>query len=293
MKLIAKTNNQFKNTLLHNTEIPLHRIYSKTEEDNNKIQKSILYLSSFNDNDYDSQAYIMSKNDLFNNFDECLRGFIREGLSFNDKYIKGYISYITNTKNNLYTSDNLSLYMNKENISKIKIPAYLTKKYMHDNKLSFNKNIRYKLLNKESSNLIITDHRFHCMFLDFIPEEYKDYYVIFDDSFKKNNTLNLRTKCECKEEEVYYHSNLELQDLPIGEIIVTRKFYDTFKEATFDLITKKIKNTKTIEILTSQTNTKVRQGKYSKVREDEHVNLTNDSRYRAYFNTPHISNYFE
>lgn len=39
MKLIAKTNNQFKNTLLHNTEIPLHRIYSKTEENesNSKI----------------------------------------------------------------------------------------------------------------------------------------------------------------------------------------------------------------------------------------------------------------
>lgn len=36
MKLITKPNNEFKNTLLHNTEIPLHRIYSKTEEDNQK-----------------------------------------------------------------------------------------------------------------------------------------------------------------------------------------------------------------------------------------------------------------
>ena len=302
MKLKTKPNNEFKNTLLHNTEIPLHRIYSKTEENNTKIQNSSLNVNRFINNDIiDYTVFIMSKNEFIENFSN-IKYEENTYKIFDNKYINNRISFITNNKN----IKNNGLYMNKKNVSKIKIPAYLSKKYMKDNNLSLNKNIRYNYLNKDSSNLIITDYRLHCMFLDFIPEEYKDYYIIYCDSLNKTDILYLRTPCEKIEEVIDNYPNVYIDDLSTGTIKSITKYYDRFKEATFDLKTNEISNRKFINILTRQVNTKVCYrdkaqtgaghitafpGKYY---DDEVIDVTssNDPKYKNYYDAFYKSNCF-
>lgn len=297
MKLKTKPNNEFKNTLLHNTEIPLHRIYSKTEENNTTFQNSSLNVNKFINNEYNSyRIFIMSKNEFIENFFNLKFEYSND--LFDNKYTKNYISVITNNKNNKN-----GLYMNKEKVSEIKIPAYLSKKYMNDNKLSLNKNVRYNYLNKDSSDLIITDYRLHCMFLDFIPKEFKDYYIVYCNSLKNYDTLYLRTHQESIEEEIDNYPNVDINDLSTGTIKSIRKYYDTFKEASFDFNTREIKNVKTIKILTRQVNKKVYyrnediisfhtiafKGKYYDEEEIDVINI--DPTYKDYFLT-NKSNYF-
>lgn len=303
MRLITKPNNQFKNTLLHNTEIPLHRIYSKTEENNTKTQNSSLNINEFINNDIiNNYILVMTKNEFIENlfnikYEEYTNKF------FDNKYTNNRISFITNNKN----IKSNGLYMNKKNVSKIKIPAYLSKKYMKDNNLSLNKNIRYNYLNKNSSDLIITDYRLHCMFLDFIPEEYKDYYIIYCDSLNKTDILYLRTPCEKIEEEIDNYPNVSIDNLSTGTIKSVTKYYDRFKEATFNLKTNEINNRKIINILTSQVNKKVYYrdkaqtgaghitafpGKYYDDEEIDVASKSTDPKYKNYYDSFYKSNCF-
>lgn len=267
-----KANNQFRNKILHNTKIPLNRIY-KIEKKNNNSEKYASDIDKcfpeyYNDSIHYSGvsvlplspgynkltcAFIMSKNNFIDLFYSNLES--RDDFLFNNKYTENYITNITNYDINDYE---YNLYMNNKKLSKIKIPAYLTKKYIKDNRLILNKKYRYDYLN-DSSGLIITDHRLYCMFLDFIPEYYKDnnYYVIYCDSLKNYDTLYLRTPKKTIIETIDNYPDKNINELPVGTIKEIKKYYDTFDEAVFDMKTSEIKNTKSVKIITNQANYKV------------------------------------
>ena len=308
-----KANNQFRNKLFHNTKIPLNRIYNKTEKKNNSERHDLFKIHecfpNFQDTairDKSTWAFIMSKNNFIDLFYSKLES--PDDFLYDNEYTNNYIIEITNDKNNIENN----LYMNKERLSKIKIPAYLTKKYIKDNRLILNKKIRYEYLN-DSSGLIITNYNLYCTFLDFIPKYYKDnnYYVIYCDSLKNYDTLYLRTPNKSIIETIdNYPDNNDIFKLSVGTIKKIKKFYDTFEEAVFDIKTGEIKNTKSIKIIIDHVQYRVREkveqgvspfnGKpitvTTRTLSEEFVNITKDPTYDAKYENSNLidrENYFK
>ena len=135
MLLTQKTNNKFKNSILHNTNIPLHRTYNKNEENNTETQNSLIGTTTrwYANNDYSSNIYVMSKNEFIENFFNLK--FEDPNEFFDSNYIKNSFSVITNDKNN----KNGLYVMDKQSVSRTKIPSYLTKRNIHNFKFLLSK----------------------------------------------------------------------------------------------------------------------------------------------------------